>query len=85
MFAKGFVCYMVYHLFKDCPPGTYWNAVSTECEGCPEGQYQPDYGQLSCLTCSAGSEPTEDRTDCSKYTYFMSLWMCPGLLIRSVT
>ncbi|XP_052818952.1 low-density lipoprotein receptor-related protein 4-like isoform X2 [Mya arenaria] len=37
-----------------CPPGTFHNTSSGECEYCSTGRYQPASSQIACQTCSPG-------------------------------
>ncbi|XP_045583570.2 sushi, von Willebrand factor type A, EGF and pentraxin domain-containing protein 1 isoform X3 [Procambarus clarkii] len=34
-----------------CPVGTFFNVVFRECLPCPQGSFQPQEGQVSCLVC----------------------------------
>ncbi|KAK8726504.1 hypothetical protein OTU49_010282 [Cherax quadricarinatus] len=34
-----------------CPVGTFFNVVLRECLPCPQGSFQPQEGQVSCLVC----------------------------------
>ncbi|WAQ95255.1 FBP1-like protein [Mya arenaria] len=47
-----------------CGPGLINSSTSQSCEACPDGQYQDNNMQTSCLSCSSGSYPSAARTNC---------------------
>ncbi|XP_050712143.1 sushi, von Willebrand factor type A, EGF and pentraxin domain-containing protein 1-like isoform X3 [Eriocheir sinensis] len=38
-----------------CPVGTFFNVILRECQPCPQGSFQPEEGQVSCLVCPANT------------------------------
>ncbi|CAG2242592.1 unnamed protein product [Mytilus edulis] len=47
-----------------CPPGTYFGN-DDECNVCPDGKFQNNFGQDECLECPSDNPvPSEDKTTC---------------------
>ncbi|VDI24739.1 CUB and sushi domain-containing protein, partial [Mytilus galloprovincialis] len=47
-----------------CPPGTY-SGNNDECNVCPDGKFQNNFGQDECLECPSDNPvPSEDKTTC---------------------
>ena len=38
-----------------CSVGEYKNLATNKCEKCPPGMYQPEAGQIECLSCPQGT------------------------------
>ncbi|XP_068228821.1 sushi, von Willebrand factor type A, EGF and pentraxin domain-containing protein 1-like isoform X2 [Palaemon carinicauda] len=46
-----------------CPVGTFYNVILRECQVCPQGSFQPQEGQVSCIVCP---ENTSTKTGNAK-------------------
>ena len=44
----------MYLITVACSVGTFYSKQTRTCESCPEGEYQDQEGQTSCLTCPSG-------------------------------
>lgn len=47
--------YLCSPLQVKCPVGTFFNVILRECQPCPQGSFQPQEGQVSCLVCPANT------------------------------
>ena len=55
-----------------CETGNYWKCDIDECTPCPQGFYQPQWGQTSCWPCPYNTTTDADGatqpTDCKRKT-----------------
>ncbi|KAG7158260.1 Sushi, von Willebrand factor type A, EGF and pentraxin domain-containing protein 1-like 3 [Homarus americanus] len=58
-----------------CPVGTFFNVVLRECLPCPQGSFQPQEGQVSCLVCP---ENTSTKTGNAKSDQECKAQCLPG-------
>lgn len=65
-------------LVVQCPPGSYRENGSQQCEECDKGQYQPSAGATSCQECPAGTTTeasgSRDAMECKRKHYINS-WL----------
>ena len=57
-------------LLVPCESGNYWKCDVSTCVACPQGFYQPQWGQTSCWPCpfntTTDSEGSTSPTECKR-------------------
>ena len=68
---------MIFFVFiaVKCPVGTFFNVIHRECQSCPQGSYQPQEGQVTCLVCP---EKTSTKKELAKNPYDCKAFCLPG-------
>ena len=59
-----------------CESGNYWKCDVSSCVACPQGFYQPQWGQTSCWPCpfntTTDTEGASSPTECKREYYKLS-------------
>ncbi|XP_038067159.1 sushi, von Willebrand factor type A, EGF and pentraxin domain-containing protein 1-like [Patiria miniata] len=51
------------HQCLRCAAGTFLNGQTRECERCPQGSYQDQFGQIQCIACPPGTSTAKGRAE----------------------
>ena len=68
----------IFFFTAQCPPHYNSSTGLKECEECPKGYYQLEYGSVSCIKCSAANRSNESLQQCygrfitiNKHNYYV--------------